>query len=102
MNYIKRKLYILYFIIVATFMLTFYFVLPNIVESKIEEQEIKRLDDDMISLTAYMDEHVQNNEINEAETEETIRILEAIGTSVNERVTLLAESGKAVYESTTE
>src|SRR5699024_4761747 len=102
MNYIKRKLYILYFIIVATFMLTFYFVLSNIVESRIEEQEIKRLDDDMISLTAYMDEQIQNNEINESETEETIRILEAIVPIVNERVTFLDSSGKALYDSSQE
>src|SRR5690625_796088 len=99
MNDIKKKLYILYFITVATFMLTFYFVLSNIVESRIEEQETKRLDHDMISLTTYMNDQIQNNGIDKPDTEEAIRILEAIVPIVNERVTFLDSTGKVLYDS---
>lgn len=99
MNDIKKKLYILYFITVATFMLTFYFVLSNIVESRIEEQETKRLDHDMISLTTYMNDQIQNNGIDKSDTEEAIRILEAIVPIVNERVTFLDSTGKVLYDS---
>lgn len=99
MNSIKRKLYLLYFIIVAIFMLVFYFVLSNIVESRIEEQEIQRLDHDMISLTTYMDEQIQNNGIDESNTEEVIQQLESIVPLVNERVTFLDPTGKVLYDS---
>lgn len=102
MNYIKRKLYLLYFIIVAIFMLVFYFVLSNIVENRIEEQETKRLDHDMISLTTYIDEQIQQNGIDESDTEEAIQILETIVPIVNERVTFLDPEGNVLYDSSQE
>lgn len=94
MNRIKRKLYILYFVIVTTFMFIFYFILSNIVENRIEEQERERLNEDIISLTDYIDEQAFSNEV-----DEVIKSLEAVVPIVNERVVFLDPTGQLLYDS---
>lgn len=94
MKRIKRKLYILYFLIVITFMFVFYFILSNIVENRIEKQERERLNSDIISLTNYIDEQTSSNEV-----DEVIKNLEAVVPIVNERVVFLDTEGQLLYDS---
>lgn len=99
MNRIKRRLYGIYFFIVAMFVLLLYFMISNVIEGRIEEQQRERLSSDIVSLTEYIDAQNINQDINAPVQEEIIEILDEIAPVVNERITFLDSTGQPLYDS---
>jgi len=99
MNRIKRRLYGIYFFIVAMFVLLLYFMISNVIEGRIEEQQRERLSSDIVSLTEYIDAQNINQDTNAPVQEEIIEILDEIAPVVNERITFLDSTGQPLYDS---
>lgn len=99
MNRIKRRLYGIYFFIVAMFVLLLYFMISNVIEGRIEEQQRERLSSDIVSLTEYIDAQNINQDVNAPVQEEIIEILDEIAPVVNERITFLDSTGQPLYDS---
>lgn len=99
MNRIKRRLYGIYFFIVAIFVLLLYFMISNVIEGRIEEQQRERLSSDIVSLTEYIDTQNIDQDTNAPVQEEIIEILDEIAPVVNERITFLDSTGQPLYDS---
>ena len=99
MNRIKRRLYGIYFFIVAMFVLLLYFMISNVIEGRIEEQQRERLSSDIVSLTEYIDTQNIDQDTNAPVQEEIIEILDEIAPVVNERITFLDSTGQPLYDS---
>ena len=99
MNRIKRRLYGIYFFIVAMFVLLLYFMISNVIEGRIEEQQRERLSSDIVSLTEYIDAQNIDQDTNAPVQEEIIEILDEIAPVVNERITFLDSTGQPLYDS---
>ncbi|MEY8291514.1 ATP-binding protein [Carnobacteriaceae bacterium 52-44] len=99
MNRIKRRLYGIYFFIVAMFVLLLYFMISNVIEGRIEEQQRERLSSDIVSLTEYIDTQNIDQDTNAPVQEEMIEILDEIAPVVNERITFLDSTGQPLYDS---
>src|SRR5690625_130661 len=99
MNRIKRRLYGIYFFIVAMFVLLLYFMISNVIEGRIEEQQRERLSSDIVSLTEYIDTQNIDQDTNAPVQEEIIEILNEIAPVVNERITFLDSTGQPLYDS---
>lgn len=99
MKQVKRRLYGLYFLIVATFVFLMYFVLSNVVENRIVEQQRNRMNDEIASLTTYIEDH-QAEDLNHVdEIIDVIDILLDVSPVINERLTFLNVEGEALYDS---
>lgn len=94
MKHIKRKLYIFYFLMVAIFMFVFYFMLSYVVENRIEAKEQKRLNEDLISLTQYINE--------ESTASDVVKTLDQVSPLINERINFSDTEGKLLYDSNPE
>ncbi|HLR88393.1 MAG TPA: ATP-binding protein [Atopostipes sp.] len=99
MNRIKRRLYGIYFFIVAMFVLLLYFMISNVIEGRIEEQQRERLSSDIVSLTEYIDTQNIDQDTNAPVQDEIIEILDEIAPVVNERITFLDSTGQPLYDS---
>lgn len=102
MNQIKRRLYGLYFLIVATFVFLMYFVLSTVVENQIIDQQQERLNNEIVSLTEYIEEVNSEDPTSTSNPNEIIQILERIAPVMNERITLLDTEGQPLYDSALE
>lgn len=99
MRQVKRRLYGLYFLIVATFVFLMYFVLANIAENRIIDQQRNRMNDEISSLATYIGNHPMDSTIQTTEQDEVIEILLEVSPVVNERITFLNVQGEALYDS---
>lgn len=99
MKQIKRRLYGLYFLIVATFVFLMYFVLTNIAENRIIDQQRDRMDDEITTLATYIENHPMNNTIESIEQDDILEILLEVSPVINERITFLNVEGEALYDS---
>lgn len=99
MKQVKRRLYGLYFLIVATFGLLMYFVLSNVVETRIIEQQSGRMDNEIATLTLFIEEHQSEDLSHVDEIIEVMGILSDVSPVINERITFLNVEGEALYDS---
>ena len=99
MNQIKRRLYGLYFLIVATFVFLMYFVLSTVVENQIIDQQQERLNDEIVSLTEYIEGVRQEDSTESFNSTEIIQTIERVAPVMNERITLFNTEGQPLYDS---
>ncbi len=96
MRQIKNRLYGIYLLIVAVFILLLYFLLTNVIEDRIVETQKTSLEDEMTALVEYVDETIRSEG-----TEETdiIRILKTVSPVIHERITFMDTKGTPLFDS---
>ncbi len=102
MKQIKRRLYGIYFIIVATFIFLLYFLLSNVVENFMVDQQRNRLDEEIISLTEYIENHPLEGRESVTDESDVLSILEELSPILNDRITFLNEQGEVLFDSNVE
>jgi two-component system phosphate regulon sensor histidine kinase PhoR len=98
MKEIKHKLYALYFFIVAVFILFLYFLLSHVVEERLVEHQRTDLEQDMVVLAEYVEEHEAESQLN---GEEIIQLLEDLAPVLQKRMTVIDLEGQPLYDSIT-
>lgn len=96
MKQIRNRLYGIYLLIVAVFILLLYFLLTNIVENRVIESQREMLEEEMSALVQYMDEFTT------AETESAaaiIEVLENVSPVIHERITFMDPEGNPLFDS---
>lgn len=96
MKEIKNRLYGIYVLVVGLFILLLYFLLSNVVESRIIEQQQISLNQDIISLVNYLKEINQDDDLTQRNV---VQSLENASPIVNERITFIDIEGNALYDS---
>jgi len=96
MKQLKYRLYGLYFIIVAVFILLLYFLLANVTEDRIVSEQQENLNDKIVSVTDYVEAEATELTSEGAATQ----TLANISSIVEERMLLLNTEGELIYDST--
>jgi len=94
MKQIKYRLYGLYFLIVAVFILLLYFLLTNVAQNRIINEQQDNLNEKIVAVTDYIEETDVTDQDTATET------LADISSIVEERMTLLDTEGQPLYDST--
>lgn len=95
MKEIKRKLYGLYFVIVAVFVLLLYFLLAHIVEDRLISLQEADLVEDITSITSYMEESGHIPELTESNIVEEFKSLAPL---IHGHVIFLSMEGKPLFD----
>lgn len=95
MKEIKRKLYGLYFVIVAVFVLLLYFLLAHIVEDRLISLQEADLVEDITSITSYMEESGNIPELTESNIVEEFKSLAPL---IHGHVIFLSMEGKPLFD----
>lgn len=96
MKEIKKRLYGIYILVVAVFILLLHFLLSNIVEDRIIEQQRLSLNKEIISLVDYLEDANQEEGLTQ---ENVIQSLDEVAAIVNERITFIDLDGNPLYDS---
>ena len=96
MKEIKKRLYGIYILVVAVFILLLHFLLSNIVEDRIIEQQRTSLNKEIISLVDYLEDANQEEGLTQ---ENVIQSLDEVAAIVNERITFIDLDGNPLYDS---
>jgi two-component system phosphate regulon sensor histidine kinase PhoR len=96
MKRIKHRLYGIYFLIVAVFLLLLYFLLTSVVEDRIIEDQQNNLNEEITALTNYVEEAQAGPSFNEEEITETLTEAAPL---VSERMTLMDTGGEVLFDS---
>ena len=96
MKRIKHRLYGIYFLIVAVFILLLYFLLSNVVEDQIIDEQQIDLNNEITALANYMEEEHAGTSFNE---ESMVQTLNEISPLFQKRITLIDTDGTPLFDS---
>lgn len=97
MKQIKQRLYGLYFLVVAVFILLLSFLLQNVVEGTFVKQQQENLGNEIVQLTTYVKDGQPEADL----TEENIIVkLSNISEIIDYRITFMDPEGNPIYDST--
>lgn len=96
MKQIKKRLYGLYFLVVAVFILLLSFLLQNVVERTIVDQQQKNLDNEISQITNYVQEQQTDNYLSTTTIIETLKNISPI---IDYRITFMDPDGNPLYDS---
>lgn len=96
MKQIKQKIYSVYILVVAVFILLLYFLLANIVEERIIEQQESHLNEEIVSLIQYVRSHQGDADFTQTDV---VQSLQSVSSIVNERITFIDLEGTPLYDS---
>lgn len=95
MKQIRQRLYALYILVVAVFILLLSFLLQNVVEGQIVEQQRTNLNQELIALTNFIEE----NTAEPVTEEDVLNILPNVSSVVQDRITFLDIEGNPLFDS---
>jgi len=95
MKQLKYRLYGLYFLIVAVFILLLYFLLANVAQDRIVSEQQENLNDHIVAVSDYVEAETPGATTSEAVTQ----TLADISSILEERITVLDTAGETVYDS---
>lgn len=96
MKQIKQRLYGLYFLVVAVFILLLSFLLQNVVEGTIVEQQQENLNNEIAQLANYIQEEHAANDLTE---ENIIDTLSSVSSIIEYGITFMDPEGNPIYDS---
>lgn len=96
MKKIKNRLYSIYIIIVAVFILLLYFLLTNVLENRIIETQTEMLEEELTALVQYIDDF-SSEEL--ADQEEILQAIKNVAPVIHEQITYLDLEGIPLFDS---
>lgn len=96
MKQIKNRLYGIFLLIVAVFILLLYFLLANVVKQRMIETQTANLEQELTALVQYI---AESNTQESASRAEIIHTLEIVAPVIHEQMTYLDPDGKPLFDS---
>lgn len=98
MKELKKRIAFTYVLIVAAAIMLLYFLMTNIVEVRVSEEQMIRFEDDLTTLIQYVYENQNENDLNATDV---IQSLRNVSPAINDRITFLNLEGEPLYDSET-